>query len=117
MEQSGYERQKRIVLVLTDAMPSDAYKAFVPGRLRSSRDYDEALAVEDTCAAVRSLRQKGMRVAAIFWGRQLCSGQSAENIRRFFCAYPDDQPADRCCDQSASANFGGIERNGVMAWR
>ena len=80
MEQSGYERQKRIVLVLTDAMPSDAYKAFVPGRLRSSRDYDEALAVEDTCAAVRSLRQKGMRVAAIFWG----GNYAVDNLRKIY---------------------------------
>ncbi|MDD6660482.1 MAG: VWA domain-containing protein [Lachnospiraceae bacterium] len=80
MEQSGYEKQKRIVLVLTDAMPSDAYKAFVPGRLRSSRDYDETLAVEDTCAAVRSLRQNGMRVAAIFWG----GNYAVENLRKIY---------------------------------
>lgn len=117
MEQSGYERQKRIVLVLTDAMPSDVYKAFVPGRLRSSRDYDEALAVEDTWRSSTFSASKRNACGGNFLGRQLCSGQSAENIRRFFCAYPDDQPADRCCDQSASANFGGIERNGVMAWR
>ena len=68
MERPDHLHTKRIVLILTDAMPSDSRKAWLENSLFHGKDYREELAVEDTHDAIRSLRSDGISVAAIFWG-------------------------------------------------
>ena len=68
MERPDHPHTKRIVLILTDAMPSDSRKAWLENSLFHGKDYREELAVEDTRDAIRSLRSDGIFVAAIFWG-------------------------------------------------
>ena len=68
MERSDHPHTKRIVLILTDAMPSDSRKAWLENSLLHGKDYREELAVEDTRDAIRSLRADSISVAAIFWG-------------------------------------------------
>ena len=60
--------EKRLLLLLTDASPNDSHKIPPSGRFPLSRDYDGPAAVQDTAAQVRTLRQRGVRVAAIFMG-------------------------------------------------
>ena len=68
MERPDHPHTKRIVLILTDAMPSDSRKAWMENSLLHGKDYREELAVEDTRDAIHSLRSNGISVAAIFWG-------------------------------------------------
>ena len=68
MDCPEHPHTKRIVLILTDAMPSDSRKAWLENSLLHGKDYREELAVEDTRDAIRSLRSDGISVAAIFWG-------------------------------------------------
>ena len=60
--------EKRLLLLLTDASPNDSHKIPPSDRIPLSRDYDGPAAVQDTAAQVRTLRQRGVRVAAIFMG-------------------------------------------------
>ena len=60
--------EKRLLLLLTDASPNDSHKIPPSDRVPLSRDYDGPAAVQDTAAQVRTLRQRGVRVAAIFMG-------------------------------------------------
>ena len=60
--------EKRLLLLLTDASPNDSHKIPPSDRVPLSRDYDGPAAVQDTAAQVRTLRQRGIRVAAIFMG-------------------------------------------------
>ena len=60
--------EKRLLLLLTDASPNDSHKIPPSDRVPLSRDYDGPAAVQDTAAQVRTLRQQGVRVAAIFMG-------------------------------------------------
>lgn len=59
---------KRILLVLTDAIPMDSRSAYTPGFFRKGRDYGGELAAEDTAKAVRHLKKQGIEVAAVFLG-------------------------------------------------
>ena len=68
MDCPEHPHTKRIVLILTDAMPSDSRKAWLENSLLHGKDYRETLAVEDTRDAIRFLRSDGISVAAIFWG-------------------------------------------------
>lgn len=68
MERPEHPNTRRILLILTDAMPSDSRKAWMGHSLLHGKDYRESLAVEDTRDAILSLRADGISVAAIFWG-------------------------------------------------
>lgn len=68
MEQYEDPHARRIVLILTDALPSDSRKAASDHGLLRGRDYRDILAVEDTRETVRQLRSEGICVSAIFWG-------------------------------------------------
>ena len=68
MERPDKPKAKRILLILTDAMPSDSRKAYLEHSVLHGKDYRDELAVEDTRNAVLRLRADGISVAAIFWG-------------------------------------------------
>ena len=68
MEQYDAPHAKRIVLILTDALPSDSRRAASDHGLLRGKDYRDTLAIEDTREAIRQLRSEGICVAAIFWG-------------------------------------------------
>lgn len=68
MQEQDRPKLKRIVLILTDAMPSDAQRAYMDHGLFHGKDYRNELAVEDTRNAIRRLRADGICVAAVFWG-------------------------------------------------
>ena len=76
---SSAPEEKHLLLVLTDASPNDSHKIPPSGRFPLSRDYDGPAAVQDTAAQVRSLRQQGVRVAAVFMGEN-SSIPAAERI-------------------------------------
>ena len=59
---------RRLVLVLTDAHPSDSTEMPPEGRSPFKRAYEGLSAVEDTAAAAADLRKKGIRLAAVFTG-------------------------------------------------
>ena len=62
---------RRLLLLLTDAAPSDSRRIPPGGKHPLGHNYDGAPAVEDTAREVRALRQKGLRVAAVFMGEPI----------------------------------------------
>ena len=68
IERPDMAHSKRIVLILTDALPSDSKKAYLEHSLLHGKDYRDELALEDTRRAILDLRSEGILVAAIFWG-------------------------------------------------
>ncbi len=60
--------KKRLLLILTDAAPSDSCRISPSGDHPLGCDYADAPAVEDTAQAVRALEKQGIRVGAIFMG-------------------------------------------------
>jgi hypothetical protein len=72
--------EKRLLLILTDARPSDSVRYRPSGSFGIGKDYDGALAVDDTAKAVHDLRESGVRVAAIFMG----SAQGARNAMQIY---------------------------------
>lgn len=60
--------ERRFLLLLTDAAPSDSRRIPSGGKYPLGHDYDGAPAVEDTAREVRALRRQGLRVAAVFMG-------------------------------------------------
>ena len=61
-------RRRHLVILLTDASPSDSHKIPPVKSFPVSREYDGQAGVDDTAAEVRALRHKGIRVAAVFMG-------------------------------------------------
>lgn len=60
--------KKRLLLILTDAAPSDS-RRIAPGEKHPlGCDYDGEAGVEDTAQTVRSLEKQNIRVGAIFMG-------------------------------------------------
>ena len=57
-----------MLLVLTDASPSDSRRIPPGGEHPLGRDYDGAPAVEDAAREVRALERRGVRVGAVFMG-------------------------------------------------
>jgi len=66
MEEAPLE--KRLLILLTDASPNDGRRIQPDGENPFSRDYGGAAGVADTAAEVHALRQKGIRVGAVFMG-------------------------------------------------
>ena len=64
----GVPGKKHLVVMLTDANPSDSHKIPPVKSFPVSREYDGQAGVDDTAEEVRSLRRKGVRVAAVFMG-------------------------------------------------
>ena len=60
--------RRRILLVLTDASPSDSRRIPPGGEYPLGHDYDGAPAVTDAAREVRSLERRGLRVGAVFMG-------------------------------------------------
>lgn len=60
--------RRRVLLVLTDASPSDSRRIPPGGEHPLGRDYDGAPAVEDAAREVRALERRGVRVGAVFMG-------------------------------------------------
>ena len=71
--------QKRLLLLLTDASPNDSRRIPPGGKYPFGHDYADAPAVEDAAREVRALRQRGVRVGAVFMGPAL-NAPSAETI-------------------------------------
>lgn len=69
--------ERRLLLLLTDAAPSDSRRIPPGGKYPLGRDYDGAPAVEDTAHEVRALQRQGVRVAAVFMGHE---AQAAKTI-------------------------------------
>ena len=67
------------MLLLTDASPNDSHRIPPGGAYPLGRDYADRAAVEDTAREVRALRQKNVRVAAVFTGEDRSAGD-AETI-------------------------------------
>lgn len=94
---------KRIVLILTDAVPADEKKAKTPDRFPREQNYEDELAVQDTMEAVRQLRQEGCRVSAVFWGLK----RDVPNLKRM---YGDDFIRIRQIDEFPEAVIGLLLR-------
>lgn len=60
--------RRRILLLLTDASPSDSRRIPSGGEYPLGHDYDGAPAVTDAAREVRALERRGLRVGAIFMG-------------------------------------------------
>ncbi len=60
-------RERRMLLILTDASPNDSAPLAAEG-LRLPREYEGAAAVKAAEDAVRLLRSEGLRVGAVFHG-------------------------------------------------
>ena len=88
--------EKHLLLLLTDASPNDSHKILPSGKVPLSREYDGQSGIDDTAAEVRSLRAKGVRVAALFMGEN--SSVPAANA-----IYGRDLVRIRRIDQLASA--------------
>lgn len=99
----GKGGRKRIVLVLTDAVPADEKKAKTPDRFPGEQNYEEQLAVEDTAEAIRQLRRKGCRVSAVFWGLK----RDVPNLKKM---YGDDFIRIRQIDEFPDAVIGLLLR-------
>ena len=60
--------EKRLLLLLTDANPSDSHRIAPGEKYPFGHDYADAPAVEDAAREVRNLQRKGIRVGAVFMG-------------------------------------------------
>ena len=69
---------RHLVLLLTDASPNDSHRIPPGGAYPLGRDYADRAAVEDTAREVRALRQKNVRVAAVFTGEDRSAGDAEE---------------------------------------
>lgn len=79
-EHIGQQVRRRILLILTDAVPADTTKAFVEGGIPRRQDYMNELAVEDTRDAIRKLWKTGTYVYGIFWGLK----SSVPDLKRMY---------------------------------
>ena len=62
---------RHLLILLTDASPDDSRRILPTGQSPLSRSYDGAAGVADTAEEVRALRQRGIRVAAVFMGENV----------------------------------------------
>ena len=76
---SGAAEETACGLLLTDVSPNDSHHIPPDGKHPFGCDYGDRAAVEDTAREVRSLRRRGVRVAAVFMGEDL-SVPGAEEI-------------------------------------
>ena len=60
--------KRHLLILLTDASPSDSHKIPPVPSFPVSREYDGQAGIDDTAREVRELRRKGIRVAAVFMG-------------------------------------------------
>lgn len=72
-------RERHLLLLLTDASPNDSHRIPPGGKNPFGRDYADQPAVEDAAREVRELRRRGIRVGAVFMGRD-ASASDAEAI-------------------------------------
>ena len=60
--------KRHLVILLTDASPSDSHKIPPVPSVPVSREYDGQAGIDDAAQEVQALRRKGIRVAAVFMG-------------------------------------------------
>ena len=72
IKKEGLPIRNHLLLVLTDALPSDPQKLPRTESRPGQSDYSGKIAVEDTHDAIRSLYQKRIHTAAIFLGLTSC---------------------------------------------
>ncbi|MDD6154022.1 MAG: hypothetical protein PUB39_00400 [Eubacteriales bacterium] len=72
--------KKRLLLVLTDANPNDSVPLMPTEKEPKKREYEGMPAAEDTAEAVKTLRNGGIRTAAIFFG----STAHLENVHMIY---------------------------------
>ena len=60
--------QGHLIVLLTDASPSDSRKVPPTPDFPVSREYDGQTGIDDTADEIRVLRRRGIRVAAVFMG-------------------------------------------------
>lgn len=99
--------KKRLLLLLTDANPSDSHRIPPGEKYPVGHDYADAPAVEDAAREVRSLRRQGIRVGAVFMGPSMYVPM-AEKI------YGKSLACIRTMDQLASA-AGRLVREEIRA--
>ena len=87
---------RHLLILLTDASPDDSRKILPTGKVPLSRSYDGEAGVQDTAEEVRTLRQQGVRVAAVFMGEN-ASAPDARTI------YGQDLVRIQRMDQLAAA--------------
>nr|WP_325213269.1 hypothetical protein [uncultured Oscillibacter sp.] len=95
--------RRRILLVLTDASPSDSRRIPSGGEYPLGHDYDGAPAVKDAAREVRALERRGVRVGAVFMG-PTANIPAAESI------YGQNLARIRTMDQLAGAAGTLIQR-------
>ena len=81
--------KRHLLILLTDASPSDSRRIPPTADFPVSREYDGRAGIDDTAEEVRALRQAGIRVAAVFMGvnssvpaAQLMFGRGLVRIQR-----------------------------------
>lgn len=99
----GPPDRRRILLVLTDASPSDSRRIPPGGAYPLGHDYDGAPAVKDAAREVRALERRGVRVGAVFMG-------PAANIPAAESIYGQSLARIRTMDQLAGAAGTLIQR-------
>ena len=92
----GPPDRRRVLLVLTDASPSDSRRIPPGGEYPLGRDYDGAPAVKDAAREVRALERRGVRVGAVFMG-------PAANVPAAESIYGRNLARIRSMDQLAAA--------------
>lgn len=97
--------RRRILLVLTDASPSDSRRIPPGGEYPLGHDYDGAPAVTDAAREARALARRGLRVGAVFMGPS-ANVPAAEKI------YGKSLARIRSMDQLAGA-AGGLIQNEI----
>lgn len=92
----GPPDRRRILLVLTDASPSDSRRIPPGGESPLGHDYDGPPAVADAAREVRALTRRGLRVGAVFMG-------PAANVPAAESIYGQSLARIRSMDQLAGA--------------
>ena len=72
--------KRHLLILLTDASPSDSHKIPPVSGFPVSREYDGQAGIDDAAREVRALRKQGIRVAAVFMG----TNSSVPGARQIF---------------------------------
>ena len=78
-DDAALQGRTRILLVLTDASPNDSTPLAAPG-LMLPKEYEGAPAVKAAADAVKALRERGVRVGAVFHG----NSSHLENVHQIY---------------------------------
>lgn len=85
MEDSPCE--KKLLIVLSDASPSDD-RCAKDGPFYRNREYTDSVGIADTAGEIRRLRQQGIQVLGVFMGIEKDIPAAREIFGRDFCENP-----------------------------